>query len=219
MRSGCCGLFCEFRKADVKSVNGGCAGAWTAFHGGSRTGDYVTNHVLHIIFIVSSASLARPKFWSAEEIKSTRTISSDWRSFPQNPRYSDLRRYRARCGDATIFSEARTRAYTPYTGIDDSIWRKCLGSIWAFNAPGPRGHKDCRVTLSQDNYTLWNVWHLPVITMVILASQRKECFIDLPGKRYCDRISLCQRGVSIGTFKVDRIPYSVFWIPGFLVIR
>jgi hypothetical protein len=27
----------------VKSVNGGCAGAWTVFHGGSRTGETLRN--------------------------------------------------------------------------------------------------------------------------------------------------------------------------------
>lgn len=36
MRSGGCGLFCEFRKAGLKCVNGGCAGAWAVFHGGCR---------------------------------------------------------------------------------------------------------------------------------------------------------------------------------------
>ena len=36
MRSGGCGLFCEFQKAAVKCVNGGCAGAWAAFHGSCR---------------------------------------------------------------------------------------------------------------------------------------------------------------------------------------
>ena len=41
MRSGSCGLFCKFRKASVKCVNGRCAGAWTVFHGGCRGGEVI----------------------------------------------------------------------------------------------------------------------------------------------------------------------------------
>ena len=62
-----------------------------------------------------------------------------------------------------FFDTPRSTKTTPYTGaytnhhlsifLFSRICRKCFGSIWTLNVPRPRGHKDCCVTLSQDNHT------------------------------------------------------------------
>ena len=100
-----------------------------------------------------------------------------------------------------LFTESRSKPYTPYTGEFLNTPRSMtsnefVGRVLArFERSTLPGHEGTRTVAH-----LWNMWHL--LTMVILASQRKESFIGELGN--VNSISH-QCGVSISTIKVLRI--------------
>ena len=53
-----------------------------------------------------------------------------------------------------------------------NLYRKCFGSIWTFHASRAQRHKDCCVTISQDNHTC-EVCHAPLWWLHMLPKGRR----------------------------------------------